>query len=174
MSNQSSSNQSSSNQSSSNQSSSKKVIAFHYHLTDVKGSTIDKSEAGEPLAFMVGVGQIIPGLEKVLVELKTGDKKRVEVSPEEGYGERDIAKIVTVKRSQLPDGNVQKGDMFHDPNGGVVTVTAVEGDTIVLDSNHPLAGQKLVFDVEVATIRDATSQEIAHGHAHGADGSHNH
>jgi FKBP-type peptidyl-prolyl cis-trans isomerase SlyD len=153
---------------------SKKVIAFHYHLTDTAGATIDRSEASEPLAFMTGVGQIIPGLESVLIGMNIGDKKRVEVEAAEAYGERDLQKIVTVNKSQLPEGNIKKGDMFRGHDGEVVTVTAVNGDTIVLDSNHPLAGQKLVFDVEITTVRDATSEELAHGHAHGADGHHQH
>lgn len=151
-----------------------KVIAFNYHLTDVSGSTLDKSDAGEPLAFMTGVGQIIPGLESVLIGMTIGEKKRVEVSPAEAYGEKDLGKIVTVKRNQLPEGNIKAGDMFRGHDGEVVTVTAVNGDTVVLDANHPLAGQKLIFDVEITTIREATKDEMAHGHAHGADGHHQH
>ncbi len=153
---------------------SKKVIAFHYHLTDKKGETLDKSDAGEPLAFMTGVGQIIPGLESVLVTMTTGDKRRVEVAAAEAYGQKDLAKIVTVKREQLPEGDIKAGDMFRGHEGEVVTVTAVNGDSVVLDANHPLAGQDLVFDVEIAQVRDATKEELAHGHAHGADGHHQH
>lgn len=150
------------------------VIAFHYKLTDVSGKVLDQSESGEPLAFMTGVGQIIPGLESVLVTMKTGDKKRVEVEAKDAYGERDLANIINVKRSQLPEGDLKVGDMFHGPNGDVVTVTAINGDGVTLDANHPLAGQKLVFDVEIATVRQATTEEVAHGHAHGADGHHHH
>lgn len=153
---------------------SKKVIAFHYHLTDKKGETLDKSDAGEPLAFMTGVGQIIPGLESVLITMTTGDKRRVEVAAAEAYGQKDLAKIVTVKREQLPEGDIKAGDMFRGHEGEVVTVTAVNGDSVVLDANHPLAGQDLVFDVEIAQVRDATKEELAHGHAHGADGHHQH
>jgi len=151
-----------------------KVIAFHYHLTDKSGSTLDKSDSGEPLAFMTGVGQIIPGLESVLIGMNMGEKRRVEVPAQDAYGEKDLEKIVTVKRSQLPEGNIKTGDMFRGHDGEVVTVTAVSGDTVVLDANHPLAGQDLVFDVEIAMIRDATNEEKAHGHAHGADGHHHH
>ena len=151
-----------------------KVIAFHYHLTDVAGATLDKSDAGEPLAFMTGVGQIIPGLEVALVDLPIGTKKRVEVPAHEAYGEKDLQKILTVKRDQLPEGDIKAGDMFRGHEGEVVTVTAINGDTVVIDSNHPLAGQKLIFDVEIATVREATKDEIAHGHAHGADGHHHH
>jgi FKBP-type peptidyl-prolyl cis-trans isomerase SlyD len=153
---------------------SQQVIAFHYKLTDVSGKILDQSETGEPLAFMTGVGQIIPGLESVLVTMKTGDKKRVEVEAKDAYGERDLANIINVKRSQLPEGDLKVGDMFHGPNGDVVTVTAINGDSVTLDANHPLAGQKLVFDVEIATVRQATVEEVAHGHAHGADGHHHH
>jgi FKBP-type peptidyl-prolyl cis-trans isomerase SlyD len=151
-----------------------KVIAFHYKLTDVKGATLDQSEANEPLAFMTGVGQIIPGLETVLMTMTKGDKRRVEVEAKDAYGERDIARILNVKRNQLPEGDINVGDMFHGPNGDVVTVTAISIDSVTLDANHPLAGQKLIFDVEIDTVRDATKEEVAHGHAHGADGSHQH
>jgi FKBP-type peptidyl-prolyl cis-trans isomerase SlyD len=151
-----------------------KVIAFHYHLTDKKGATLDKSDEGEPLAFMTGVGQIIPGLESVLISMSTGDKRRVEVAAAQAYGEKDLGKIVSVKRNQLPEGDIKAGDMFRGHDGEVVTVTAVNGETVVLDANHPLAGQDLVFDVEIATVRDATKEELAHGHAHGADGHHQH
>jgi FKBP-type peptidyl-prolyl cis-trans isomerase SlyD len=151
---------------------SKQVISFHYHLTDVAGATIDKSDAGEPLAFLTGGGQIIPGLESVLIGLEVGAKKRVEVEASQAYGERDLQKIVSVKRNQLPEGDIKAGDMFRGHEGEVVTVTAINGDSVVIDSNHPLAGQKLIFDVEIATVRDATAEELAHGHAHSGDGHH--
>jgi len=151
-----------------------KVIAFHYKLTDTNGKPLDQSDAGEPLAFMTGVSQIIPGLEKVLVTMNTGDKRRVEVEAKDAYGERDIGRIVNVKRNQLPEGEVKVGDMFHGPGGEVVTVTAVSLESVTLDANHPLAGQKLIFDVEISTVRDATKDEVAHGHAHGPDGHHSH
>ena len=151
-----------------------KVIAFHYKLTDVAGKTLDQSEAGEPLAFMTGGGQIIPGLESILITMNLGEKRRVEVEAKDAYGERELERIMNVKRSQLPEGDVKVGDMFHGPNGEVVTVTAVAADSVTLDANHPLAGQKLIFDVEISTIRDATKEEVAHGHAHGADGHHAH
>ena len=153
---------------------SKKVIAFHYKLTDVNGAVLDQSEANEPLAFMTGVGQIIPGLESVLITMTKGDKRRVEVEAKDAYGERDLARIMNVKRNQLPEGDVNVGDMFHGPNGDVVTVTAISIDSVTIDANHPLAGQKLIFDVQIDTIRDATKEEVAHGHAHGADGHHHH
>ncbi len=150
------------------------VIAFHYKLTDVSGQTLDQSEANDPLAFMTGSGQIIPGLEKVLVTLKIGDKKRVEVEAADAYGEHSLENIMTIARSQLPEGDVKVGDMFHGPNGEPVTVTAIAAETVTLDGNHPLAGQKLIFDVEIANVREATKDEQAHGHAHGPDGHHHH
>ncbi|MCX6119357.1 MAG: peptidylprolyl isomerase [Proteobacteria bacterium] len=148
------------------------VISFHYHLTDASGTTIDKSDAGEPLAFLSGSGQIIAGLESVLIGMNIGEKRKVEVEPSQAYGEKDLGKIITVKRSQLPEGDIKPGDMFRGHNDDVVTVTAVNGDSVVLDSNHPLAGQKLIFDVEIATKRAATASELEHGHAHGGDGHH--
>jgi len=151
-----------------------KVISFHYHLTDVGGQTLDKSDSGQPLAFMTGVGQIIPGLESVLIGMLVGEKRRVEVAAGDAYGEKDLQKIVTLQRKQLPEGDIKAGDMFRGHDGEVVTVTAVSGDTVVIDGNHPLAGQKLIFDVEIAVVRDATAEEISHGHAHGPDGHHHH
>ena len=150
------------------------VIAFHYKLTDVQGQTLDQSEANDPLAFMTGSGQIIPGLEKVLVTLQIGDKRRVEVEAADAYGEHSPENIMTIDRSQLPEGEVKVGDTFHGPNGEPVTVTAVAAENVTLDGNHPLAGQKLIFDIEIANTRAATKDEIAHGHAHGADGHHHH
>jgi FKBP-type peptidyl-prolyl cis-trans isomerase SlyD len=81
---------------------------------------------------------------------------------------------MNVNRNQLPEGDVKVGDMFHGPNGEVVTVTAMSIESVTLDANHPLAGQKLIFDVEIDTVREATKEEVAHGHAHGADGHHQH
>ena len=153
---------------------SKKVIAFHYVLTDKAGLTIDKSDEGEPLAFMTGVGQIIPGLESVLITMNLGEKRRIDVPAAQAYGERDLGRIVNVKRDQLPEGDIKVGDMFRGADEEVVTVTAVNLDGVVLDANHPLAGQDLIFVVEIASVREATNEELAHGHAHGADGHAHH
>jgi FKBP-type peptidyl-prolyl cis-trans isomerase SlyD len=155
--------------------SEQKVISFHYTLTDDRGVTLDQSESGEPLSFLTGSGQIIPGLESELLTLQTGAKKRISVDPENAYGTRDDSKVFQIKRAQLPPGELNLGDMFHAQEGeDVVTVVAMDGDSVTLDGNHPLAGMRLNFDVEVAGIRAATHEEVSHGHAHGADGHHHH
>ncbi len=154
-----------------------RVISFHYTLTNPSGEKLDSSNGGEPLTYMEGVGQIIPGLESALRALKVGDKKRFEIKAEQAYGPKDPKRVVEIPIGKFPTKNVKIGDMFRankEPNSPPLTVTKVSPTHVTLDANHPLAGVDLTFDVEVTTIRDATAEEIAHGHAHGADGHHHH
>lgn len=150
---------------------SQKVISFHYKLTNTNGDVLDSSEGKEALAFLTGSNQIISGLEKELVEMETGDKKTVTVASDEAYGPKFDDRIADVPREQFPE-DVQVGMMFStDPQGqSIVTVTNVSDDTVTIDANHPLAGEDLTFDVEVTAVRDATADEIDHGHAHGEGG----
>lgn len=154
------------------------VIAFHYLLKDKSGKTIESSKNGDPLVCLQGAGQIIPGLEKALGPLKKGDKKEVHVTADEAYGQHDKNLILQVPKGQLPPMNeeLKKGHQFQSesPDGHlqVFTVTAITDSHVTLDGNHPLAGQDLNFDVEVVERRDATDEELAHGHAHGGDGHH--
>lgn len=154
------------------------VIGFHYKLTDSTGQILDSSEGKEPLLFLVGEGGIIPGLEKVLVTLKVGDKKKVIVPPAEGYGERNEELIVKVTKDQLPEGDVQMGTTFKaktnsGDQGHDYTVTEIGDPHITLDANHPLAGVELTFFVEIVERRVASHEELEHGHAH-SPGSHHH
>lgn len=154
---------------------SKRVISFHYNLTDPKGAQLDSSQGHAPLSFLEGLGQIIPGLEKAIAALKVGDKTKVQVSAAEAYGERDEKYIVKIPRSNFPEGDIQVGDEFQpaeDPNAHPFRVTAVSDQEVTLDANHPLAGVDLNFDVEIVSIREATPEEITHGHAHGPGGAH--
>ena len=150
---------------------SQKVISFHYKLTNTNGDVLDSSEGKEALAFLTGSNQIISGLEKELVEMETGDKKTVTVASDEAYGPKFDDRIADVPREQFPE-DVQVGMMFStDPQGqSIVTVTNVSDDTVTIDANHPLAGEDLTFDVEVTAVRQATADEIDHGHAHGEGG----
>ena len=150
---------------------SQKVISFHYKLTNTKGEVLDSSEGREALAFLTGSNQIISGLEKELVEMNVGDKKVVNVPAEEAYGPKHDDRVAEVPREQFPE-EVEVGMMFStDPSGaGVVTVTAVSETVVTVDANHPLAGEDLTFDVEITNSREATEDEIAHGHAHGEGG----
>jgi FKBP-type peptidyl-prolyl cis-trans isomerase SlyD len=155
---------------------SKKVISFHYLLTDASGKTLDSSAGGEPLTFLEGVGQIIPGLETELRGMKVGEKKHVIVKAKDGYGEKDPGNVVEVPLEKMPTRGIKAGDRFRagqDSNSPVVTVANVTETYVTLDGNHPLAGMDLTFDVEIAEVRDATEDELTHGHAHGP-GEHHH
>jgi len=154
---------------------SKSVVTFHYTLRNKEGQLLDSSTGGQPIAFLEGGGQIIDGLEEVLIHATTGDKLQVEVAAAKAYGVRDASLVRKVKRSQLPVDELKLGDMFQtgqDRHAPVVTVTAIDGDDVTLDANHPLAGVDLVFDTEIVEVREATAEEIAHGHVHGPGGHH--
>ena len=151
------------------------VITFHYTLTDKAGKILDQSEKGRPLIFLSGSGQIIPGLESILTAMDTGAKTTVTVPAKDAYGAHNSQMIHKVARKELPSQDIRVGEMFEVGQGGQffpVTITAIDGDQITLDGNHPLAGQDLTFAVEIAAKRPATADEISHGHAHGASGCH--
>ncbi len=152
-----------------------KVISFHYTLTDKAGKTLDSSAGSEPLAFLVGSGQIIPGLETHLLTMKVGDKRRVLVPAKDAYGEKDPANTTEVPLDQMPAKGIKVGDQFRAGDGHsapVVAVVKVTDTHVTLDGNHPLAGQDLTFDVEVTEVRTATPEEASHGHVHGPGGHH--
>jgi len=166
---------------------SNEVISFDYVLTakggqvkrpnsfDGEEAIIDASVKGKPLIFITGMGQIIPGLEAVLVEMQPGQKKTVTIEAKEAYGLHDTRLIYKVTRSKLPAAEIKVGDMFEAGEGdhfSPVTITAINGDEITLDGNHPLAGEDLTFAVEIVQKRAATAEELAHGHVHGAGGCH--
>lgn len=153
---------------------SKKVLSFSYILTDSNGTQLDKSESGQPLSFLTGSGQIIPGLEAELIKLTVGEKKRIKVEAKDAYGHRDNSLVQKVPRDKMPEGELKVGDMLRtdDEDFSVVVITEVTSSHVTVDGNHPLAGQNLTFDVEVTGLRDATLEELAHGHAHGPGGHH--
>lgn len=152
------------------------VVLIHYTLTSDTGETLDSSEGREPLGYLHGFGNIIPGLENALVGKKAGDTLKVTIKPEEAYGVREDALVQVVPRSAFggaPDLEVGMQFQAQTPQGvRVVTIVEVEGDDITLDGNHPLAGETLHFAVEVTEVRAATQEELAHGHVHGAGGHH--
>ena len=154
------------------------VASFHYTLTDSSGKVLDTSEGHEPLSYLHGAGNIIPGLEQALVGKTTGDKLSVNVLAVDAYGERNPDLVQELDSSMFSGiDNIEPGMEFHaETEHGlqVVTVTSVEGSTVFIDGNHPLAGVDLNFDVEITEVRDATQDEISHGHAHGAGGHHHH
>lgn len=152
----------------------RRVVTFHYTLRDGSGRVLDSSAGGEPVTYLEGAGQIIDGLDEQLRAAAAGAKQRVQVPAAKAYGARDAAQVQRVKRAALPiEGELRIGDQFQtdtDRFAPVVTVAALEGDEVVLDGNHPLAGVDLTFDVEVVAVRAATGDELRHGHAHGMDG----
>lgn len=156
---------------------SKEIISFHYTLTDKDQKMIDASEKDHPLIFMTESGQIIPGLESVLILMQPTDKKTVTVSAKDAYGVYNQSLVYKVPSSKLPTVQPKVGDVFEVGNGQgnfPVTVISIEKEEVVLDGNHPLAGQDLTFAVEIVQRRQATVEEVAHGHAHGHDGCHHH
>jgi FKBP-type peptidyl-prolyl cis-trans isomerase SlyD len=152
-----------------------KVVDLRYSLKNSQGELLDEADAADPFTYLHGAQQVVPGLESALEGLKIGDKKKVVVSPEDGYGIKDPKLSMVVKKAQFP-GNLEleAGMQFEaTSNTGeeiIFTVESIEGDEVRVDGNHPLAGETLHFDVEVLQIRDATQEEIEHGHAHGPDG----
>lgn len=154
-----------------------RVFGFHYTLKDKEGNVIDSSENTSPLLFLEQSGQIIPGLEKEIIDLEVGDKKNIEVKAAEAYGDIIEDLRITVQRSQFPEGQeLNVGDQFqvtNEAHAPIFTVIEIEGENVHVDGNHPLAGHDLFFDIEVTEKRNATEEEVAHGHAHGV-GGHNH
>lgn len=156
--------------------SAQKVVSIHYTLTNDGGEVIDSSAGHEPLAYIHGEGNIIPGLEKALLGKSIGDTLKVSIPPEEAYGLRDEELIHAVPKEAFHGvDEILPGMQFHADShdgGQLVTVMEVRGDTVILDGNHPMSGQTLHFDVEVTDVRDATAEELEHGHVHGPGGHH--
>ena len=151
------------------------VVSIDYTLTDADGTVIDSSAGEKPLAYMHGTGSIISGLEDALEGKTQGDALKVTVPPEKGYGQRDEKLLQQVPRRMFDTERLTPGMRFHaesEHGVRVVTIAAVETDTVTVDSNHPLAGQTLNFDVKVVEVRAATEDELAHGHVHDPHGHH--
>ncbi|MAT93070.1 MAG: peptidylprolyl isomerase [Halioglobus sp.] len=148
------------------------VVSMHYKLTDNSGNLLDSSEGGDPLTYLHGAGNIIPGLESALTGKVAGDSVQATVAPQDAYGESRPEMIQVVPRSAFQGvEEIEPGMSFQaqGQDGAVqrITVTAVDGENITVDGNHPLAGVELNFDVEIVTVREATEEELSHGHVHG-------
>ncbi|HRD66473.1 MAG TPA: peptidylprolyl isomerase [Candidatus Competibacter sp.] len=152
-----------------------KVVSLHYTLTDDHGVLLDSSRGREPFAYLHGYGNIVRGLEKGLEGSEAGFRSTVRVMPTDGYGDYDPKAVFEVPRGQFPPGeDIRVGMQVQGENEhGVLlfTVAEVNDQGVVLDANHPMAGKNLNFEVEVLEVRDATEQELSHGHvhAHGCD-----
>lgn len=152
-----------------------KIVSLHYTLKDDDGEVIDKSPDDEPLVYLHGGENIVPGLEKALEGHVVGDQLQVVVAPEDGYGEHDEDGVQQVPRTMFPDeAEVEEGAQFftEDEEGNPIPfwVTEIEDDIVTIDLNHPLAGETLHFDVKIVEVRDATAEEKKHGHPHGEHG----
>ena len=152
------------------------VASFHYTLTNDAGEVLDSSRGREPLAYLHGAGNIVPGLEKAMEGRGVGDSFTVDVAAADGYGEHHPGLVQDVPMMAFQGvPSVEPGMRFtaQTPQGAhSVVVTKVEDGMVTVDGNHPLAGQTLHFDIEVTEVRAASAEEIAHGHVH--DGSHGH
>jgi FKBP-type peptidyl-prolyl cis-trans isomerase SlyD len=148
-----------------------KVVSIEYTLTDDQNKVIDSTIGQSPLDYLHGFGNIIPGLENALEGRAQGDHFSVHIPAAEAYGERDERLIAGIPRTNFEETElIEPGMQFHahSPEGiRMFTVTAVAGDTITVDGNHPLAGMDLTFEVTIAGIRDASEEELSHGHVHG-------
>jgi FKBP-type peptidyl-prolyl cis-trans isomerase SlyD len=154
-----------------------KAVSIDYTLTDTQGKVLDSSNGGHPLTYLHGGGNIIPGLENALAGKSVGDSVQVTVPPDQGYGQKDPKMIQAVPRKAFAGvADIKPGMQFNAQSQAgqsrVVTVVSADAATVTVDANHPLSGQTLNFDVKVVDVRDATQEEIDHGHAHGAGGHH--
>jgi len=147
-----------------------RVVSIHYEVKDEDGVVVDSSEGREPLVYLHGHKNIIPGLEKALDGLDVGEKFDVTVTPEEAYGDYQDGLVQSVPKDAFQGvEKVEEGMVFTAQTQGgplQVTVTQVEDDTVTVDGNHPLAGKSLSFKGEVAEVREASAEELEHGHVH--------
>lgn len=152
------------------------VVSIHYVLRDTEGEIIDQSAEGQPLAYLHGHGNIVPGLEEAIEGASPGDEVKTTVEPDKAYGHHREDLIQKVSRDAFQGvDELAPGMSFRaESNAGpmIVTVTQVEGDEVTVDGNHALAGQTLDFTVSVADVREASAGEIEHGHVHDDDDSH--
>lgn len=151
-----------------------KVVRIDYTLKDDEGTVLDSSEGREPVSYLHGAQNIVPGLETALEGQAAGDSLTVSVPPEQAYGQRDPNRVAEVPKANFPpEANIEVGAQFQAETAAgpqVVTVVKVTDEEVTVDANHPLAGKTLHFDVKVVDVRDATEEEIEHGHAHGPGG----
>jgi len=152
------------------------VVSIHYTLKNDAGEVLDHSADGEPLTYLHGHGNLIPGLERELAGKNAGDRLQVTIAPADAYGEYDPQLVQRVARRSLKGlADIRIGMRLQAQSGHgarAVTVTQIAGDMVTLDGNHPLAGNTLHFEVEVAEVRAATEAELSHGHVHGPGGHH--
>jgi len=153
------------------------VVTINFILKDDEETVVDSTEGSQPFSFISGRNQILPKLETEIGNMLIGSNKKITLSAKEGYGEFKAEAVRTVKREDFPEGTeIEEGMDFmaNSPDGHQMPfiVTQIDGDDITLDFNHPLAGKQLNFDVELLDVRNATAEELEHGHVHGVGGHH--
>lgn len=149
------------------------VVSFHYKLSNNEGEVLDSSEGRDAFTYLQGAQMIVPGLESQMEGKSEGEKFTAVIPPENGYGVVEPQLIQRVPKDRFGDQKVEAGMQFQAGEHSVVTVREVTDSDVVVDGNHPLAGVTLNFAVEVTGVRDATEEELAHGHVHG-EGGHAH
>lgn len=155
------------------------VVSLAYTLKNATGEELDVSDKQDPFIYLHGSGQTVPGFETNLEGMRIGERKDFQLSPDQAYGEVNDSLRITVGRDNFPkEVELEVGQRFAADAGDgrevVFEIAAIKGDKVSLDGNHPLAGQTLHFSVEVLAVREATGEELSHGHAHGPDGHHHH
>ncbi len=145
-----------------------KIVSIQYNATDETGAVVDSNTEFEPLEYLHGHGNILENLENALDGLQVAEEKKVTLAPGEAYGEFNPELVFEVNRDQFPEGaeQVQPGTMVQSSDGLELIVTDIDGDKIILDGNHPLAGRTLHFSVTIKNIRQPTAEELSHGHVH--------
>ena len=147
------------------------AVTIHYTLTNDEGEVIDSSIGSDALVYLHGKGNIISGLENALTGKDVGDQFTVRIPPEEAYGEFMPERVQVIPRSMFEGiDHLEVGMQFHadvSSGPGIIKIVDIDGDDITIDGNHPLAGEPLTFDVEIVDVRQATRDELDHGHVHG-------
>ncbi|MBX3254004.1 MAG: peptidylprolyl isomerase [Chitinophagaceae bacterium] len=153
-----------------------KIVSIQYNAKDDNGNIVDSNMDFEPLEYLHGHNNILQSLEDALTGLWVEEEKNVILDAEQAYGEFNPEWVIEVSRDQFPEGanNLQLGTMVQSSDGMELVVTDIDGEKVILDGNHPLAGKTLHFSVTIKNIRDASAEEIAHGHAHNAHTHHQH
>lgn len=150
------------------------VVKMHFSVMDDEQNTIDNTYDGEPLEIIAGHGYLVPGLEVAIADKQASDTFSVTIEPEQGYGERHDNLTQVVEKSMFEGMDIDVGMQFRattDEGEHTVIIIGIEGDEVVIDGNHPLSGLTLTFDVEIVDVREATPEELEHGHVHTEGGS---
>lgn len=151
-----------------------RIVSIQYNAKDEQGNVVDSNMDFEPLEYLHGHNNILQGLETELTGLKIEEEKTVVLNADQAYGEFNPELVIEVSREQFPEGaaNLQLGTMVQSSDGLELIVTDMDGEKIILDGNHPLAGKTLHFSVTIKSVREATEEELAHGHVHNAHTHH--